>query len=350
MDRSGLEMPEIRYELHDGRLVRIEEDAPIPSHPPAAGGDSREGFLGHLFRTPGTGESLAALPASALGLIPAAKPLSIPAAGLLGALGGVIDQAAAGTLDPRGVAAAGLRQAGLELAGGLITKAARPVMGVFGMPGARTAAVQGALEGRVASGRGAERHAQRTRGAVDDLARTMPIVPSREITGVMRDVARREMAGSATPLDTARHMLGDIRRVEGQNPITLSASQVLTKKRTASRGFQQREAARVEGRPTTMSAEMREGFRAGAQRALESRSPQYRPLSDRAGRAAETRRYYFKKAQQPDSSLYLGLTGLLRGQPALQLPGRLSALLLQDLGRMTPSLTRAIPLVPSHER
>lgn len=338
----------IRYELQNGRLVRIDEDAPAQSAGPET--PDQGSLLSSVFRAPGTGESLASLPASLLGLLPPAKPLTIPAAGFLGALGEAAEQAMGGRFDPRDIGGAGLRQAGLEATGGLMTKVARPIMSTFGMPGARRAAVEGALENRVASGRGAQRAAQTTRGKVDELAATMRPVPVHEITGSMRDVARREMAGSATPMDTARQMLGDIRRVEAQNPPTLTASQTLTKKRQASRGYQQRETARVEGRPTTMSTEMREGFRSGAQRALEARSPQYRPLSDRAGRAAETRRYYFKKEQQPDSSLYLGLTGLLRGQPAMQVPGRLSALLLQDLGRMMPTLSRAVPLMPSHGR
>ena len=322
------------------------------------------GFFKSLFQAPGTGEDIGGLFGGIPGLVPVLKPASVPLAAGGGAIGEWIEQLVGEKdFDLSDILAAGARQGGLEAGGGLLLRGlARPLMGIFGLPGAKKAAIEGALRTRTMTPSGAEKAASTAGRRVEDITQQLPsFQTTSDVTGGLRDVTRRQMTGSTTPQSTARNMLTEIRQMERELPSRMPARRALEIKREAGRGFEQTQQAVGQGRVVPQDKRLREGVRRQIQAGMEARSPTsalddilsrtrtYRPASELAGETTALNRYFKKQAARsayPTGSLMSLATRLIPGQ---QTGARIGAIGLDQAGRFTPETLRLLSLLVQDE-
>lgn len=283
-------------------------------------------FLNSLVKTPGTGESLAALPVSLVDLLPggkALKPFTVPAAGLLGATGEGAEQLLTGKpFNISDIVGAGVRQGGLELAGRGLEAGARPIMSLFGLPGAKKAAVTAALD------EGIGRNLDKSRAVAADLANavrdrvsTLPDVPLDEILQGVPARINREVSQSTLPISTHAALTDAEQAIRAENAPILSALETQAKKQGAGRGYELVDKKIVNNREITPTTLLQEEFRRGAKDALDARdaaalasqgivrrtiTPSLPQLNERLGNVSALTKY-LDPAQEKELGSALGL-------------------------------------------
>lgn len=258
-----------------------------------------------IMHAPGMGESLATLPLVAANFVPglniADKPITIPLAGVLGGLGEAAQQAV--TDKPwslNDIMGAAIRQTGLEATGRTIAAGGRPLMSMFGVPGASKNAVTAAIDEGI--GRNLDKAQNVARGLSGQIqAKVAPMsIPIDEALAPAGAAVNRAVSRSSRPLDTYAALNAEEAAIRGQNAPVWSGAEALAKKQGAGEGYEAIMRKQLHGQMPNPPSLMEESLRRGLQGAFEARDPTLGPLNQRLGNVLDLIKY-LKPEQQKEA-------------------------------------------------
>jgi hypothetical protein len=258
-----------------------------------------------ILHAPGTGESLATLPLVAANFVPglniADKPITIPLAAALGGLGEAGEQAV--TSKPwslNDIMGAAIRQGGLEATGRTIAAGGRPLMSMFGVPGASKSAVTAAIDEGI--GRNLNKAQEVASGLSGQIqAKVAPMsIPIDEALAPAGAAVNRAVTRSSRPLDTYAALQAEEAAIRGQNAPVWSGAEALAKKQGAGEGYESIMRKQLQGQMPAPPSLMEESLRRGLQAAMETRDPAIGPLNQRLGNVVELIKY-LKPEQQKEA-------------------------------------------------